>query len=482
MQKNLLRLQNELRTLSAEYADLRFVEVERARIRTKKGALEEQKETFSRGVGFRVLKHGAFGFSATGDLSENSLTSHLRQAEKMAREFSKIRHSEIKLTPRKPVQERWKMPVGKEPWGLSLKEKIGPLLEAEKKMLREPHIDSASSFLDFTRKRIVFISSEGSWIEQTLYRTGGWIYGETWRGREKIRRSWPGPSGCYRAQGYEAIEGFNFISEADRLAEELKELRQSPEAPAGEYTLILKGSVLALQLHETFGHASESDRVYGYEDNFGGRTFLNPGLLGGFPVASSAVNLVSDSRFESGLGGTGSFQYDDEGMPAQKTEILKRGIFSAYQTSRETSFFLNQPASNAHMVAEDWSHYPLIRMTNFSLLPGKSSLEEMIAETEEGYLLDNELSWSIDEMRLDFQIGAEAGYRIRDGKIEGLVRFPVYHGNTLDFWKSCDRVGSGEEWQFWGFPDCGKGGPYQEAFTGHGLSPARFQKVRFGRE
>lgn len=271
------------------------------------------------------------------------------------------------------------------------------------------------------------------------------------------------------------------MEEGERLAEELKELQKSPEAPTGTFDLILKGSILALQIHETFGHASESDRVYGYEDNYGGRTFLNPGLLGGFPVASPIVNLASHSGMELGPG-AGSFAYDDEGVPSKRLDIIQKGIFTGYQTSRETAFFLNQPESSANMVAQDWPHYPIIRMTNVSLLPHKGMLDQIISDTEKGFLLDNELSWSIDQMRLDFQIGGEVGYRIEKGKIIGLVRFPFYHGNTLDFWRSCDRVAGPEEWRLWGFPDCGKGGPYQEAFTGHGLSPARFQNVPFGRE
>ena len=489
MEKLLLKLQDSLSRLSCEDADFRYVELERMRLRSKNGILEEAKETFSRGIGFRILKGGAFGFSATCDLSEKSLQRHLKLACESAQRFSKIRHTEVKLASVKPVKSHWVMPVEKDPWKLSLEEKVNPVLEAENKLCRHDGVDSASSLLDFTRKRIIFVSKGGSWIEQVLYRTGGWIYGETWvesrasrgAGSEKIRRSWPGPSGLFLSQGYEAVENLKFIEETGRLAEELKELRKSPEAPPGNFDLILKGSILALQIHETFGHASDSDRVYGYEDNFGGRTFLNPGLLGGAPVASPAVTLVSDSGPELGPG-TGSFAYDDEGVSAKRIEIVKKGIFTGYLTSRETAQFLNQPESTANMVAEDWSHYPLIRMTNTSLLPGHGSLEELIRDTEAGYLLDNELSWSIDEMRLDFQIGGEAGYRIHDGKIKDLVRFPVYHGNTLDFWKSCDWVAGKEEWQLWGFPDCGKGGPYQEAFTGHGLSPARFRNVRFGRE
>jgi TldD protein len=251
-------------------------------------------------------------------------------------------------------------------------------------------------------------------------------------------------------------------------------MRKSPEAPSGTFDLILTGSILALQIHETFGHASESDRVYGYEDNFGGRTFLNPGLLGSFEVASPKVTLVSD--------GLGCFAFDDEGCPARQIEIVKKGIFTHYLSSRETAMFLNQSSSSANMVAQDWSHYPLIRMTNTNLLPGTGTLKQMISNTEEGFLLDNESSWSIDELRLHFQIGAESGHSIKNGKITGLVRFPFYSGNTLDFWRSCDWVAGKSEWDMWGFDDCGKGAPYQEAFVGHGVSPARFRNVRFGRE
>jgi TldD protein len=490
MEKIISRLEDRLNRLDAEYSDFRYVEVEKIRIRTKDGKLEEVKESYSCGIGFRVLKGGAFGFSATGNLDEKFLGAHLEQAYRMAKRFSKIRHTEVKLTPLQPVRDRWEMPVDRDPWKISLKEKTDPLFEAEKILKGFAWVDSASSVLDFTRKKITFVSSEGRRIEQTLYRTGGWLSAESWietragRGgskREKIRRSWPGPSGVFRAQGYEAIQAFDFPKEARRLGEELKELRESPDTPTGVFDLILKGSILALQIHETFGHASESDRVYGYEDNFGGRTFLNPGLMGGYPVASKEVTLVSDAGMNLGPG-AGSFLYDDEGVKHQKTEIVRKGNFIDYLTSRETAFFLNRPTSSANMVALDWTHYPIIRMTNTNLLPGRFSLDEMIRTTEKGFLLDNESSWSIDEMRLGFQIGAECGYRINQGKIQGLVRFPAYHGNTLDFWRSCDAVAGEKEWQFWGFADCGKGGPYQEAFTGHGLSPARFRNVHFGRD
>lgn len=481
MKKILLPLQKEMNALRPDYADLRHVALERVRIRTKDGVLDEVKETRSSGVGFRVLKGGAFGFSATENLSHSSLSAHLRRAFEMAARFSKACRTEIKLAASKPAHGRWQTPIRKDPWKIPLNQKIKPLIEAQRELKAKPWIDTAAGSLDFTRKRVTFISSEGSRVEQVHYRTGGWLHGEIRAGSEKVRRSWPGPSGVYRAEGYEAIEGMKFERQTDRLARELKELQKCPEAPRGTFDLILKDSILALQIHETFGHASESDRIYGYEDNFGGRTFLNPGLLGGFPIASKKVSMVSDAGF--GLGpGAGGFAYDDEGVRAKRIDVIRKGVFSGHLTNRETALFLNQTESSANAVAQDWSHYPLIRMTNISLLPGAGTLAQMIRGVKNGFMLDSESSWSIDDMRLDFQIGGEAGYHIRNGKVAGLVRFPFYHGNTLDFWRSCDAVAGRGEWDFWGFADCGKGGPYQEAFTGHGLSPARFRAVRFGRE
>lgn len=481
----LAKLQGRMSRMGSEYADLRYVESERLRIRTKKGSVEEVKEYLSHGVGFRVLDKGAFGFSATWDLSESALLRHLEQARQAAQLFAKVGRRKVQLAPNPPVRAHWTMPIQKDPWAISLEEKVKPLAEAEGELLSHSWIDSTGGLLDFTRQKIVFISSEGSRIEQILYRSGGFCYGESWiegtGEHERIRRHAPGPSGLYRAQGFEAIESFHFPHEAIRLAEELRELRKAPEAPSGTFDLILKSSVLALQIHETFGHASEADRLFGYEDNFGGRTFLKPELLSGTQVASDKVNIVSDAGMSLGPG-AGSFVYDDEGVSARKIDVVRNGIFSGYLTSRETAYFLNQPRSSGNMVARDWSYYPLIRMTNLSLLPGAGMLEELISGVQDGFILDNELSWSIDEMRGDFEIGAEAGYRIRGGQVTGLVRFPVYRGRTIDFWRSCDQVAGESEWSFWGFADCGKGGPVQEIFTGHGVSPARFRNVQFGRK
>ena len=122
----------------------------------------------------------------------------------------------------------------------------------------------------------------------------------------------------------------------------------------------------------------------------------------------------------------------------------------------------------------------MVRMTNVGLLPGDSSLEEMIADTDDGVYMATNRSWSIDDRRLNFQFGCEIGWEIKNGKLGRMVRNPTYTGITPQFWGTMDRVGGEDEWVFWGTPNCGKGQPVQVGHTGHPAPAARFSSVRVG--
>src|SRR5205807_1334284 len=203
-------------------------------------------------------------------------------------------------------------------------------------------------------------------------------------------------------------------------------------------------------------------------------SFLTPDLLGHFRYGSDQVTLTADATVPSGLG---TFGYDDEGVPAQRTVLVDSGIFSGYMSSRETAARLGTTSSGA-MRADGWSRIPLIRMTNVNLDPGESSLEEMIATTEHGVYLQTNRSWSIDDRRLNFQFGTQNGWEIRDGRRVRLVRNALYSGVTPEFWRSCDAVGGADEWRMWGVVNCGKGQPGQAMHVGHGAAPCRFRNVR----
>ncbi len=175
-------------------------------------------------------------------------------------------------------------------------------------------------------------------------------------------------------------------------------------------------------------------------------------------------------------GGLGTYGWDDEGVPAERTLLVDAGIFRGYMSSRETAAELGALSSGA-MRAESWSHIPLVRMTNVNLAPGESSLEEMIATTERGVYLQTNRSWSIDDRRLNFQFGTQNGWEIADGRITRLVKNALYAGRTPEFWRSCDAVAGPDEWRMWGVVNCGKGQPSQVMHVGHGAGPCRFQGV-----
>ena len=198
--------------------------------------------------------------------------------------------------------------------------------------------------------------------------------------------------------------------------------------------------------------------------------------MGTFQYGSPIVNLTAESQRPLGLG---TFGWDDEGIPAQSTPIVKEGLFVGYLMSRETASRLDK-ISNGCMRASGWNRTPLIRMTNVSLEAGTWDLEDMIADTDQGIFMETNRSWSIDDKRYNFQFGTEIGYEIKKGKLGRMLRNPTYTGITPQFWNSCDAVANSNHWQMYGTPNCGKGQPGQIAHTGHGAAPARFRNIRVG--
>ena len=156
---------------------------------------------------------------------------------------------------------------------------------------------------------------------------------------------------------------------------------------------------------------------------------------------------------------------------------MREGRFVGYLTSRETAAALGV-APNGTMRADGWARLPLIRMTNVSLMPGAWRLADLIADTDEGILMDTNRSWSIDDRRLNFQFGTEIAWEIRNGRLGAMLRNPTYTGIGPLFWRSMDMLSS--ETEAWGTPNCGKGQPGQTGHTGHPAAPARFTGVRVG--
>jgi TldD protein len=186
------------------------------------------------------------------------------------------------------------------------------------------------------------------------------------------------------------------------------------------------------------------------------------------------VNIQIDAVLPGGLG---TFGFDDEGVPATTGWAVREGRFVGYLTSRETAAALGL-APNGTMRADGWARLPLIRMTNVSLMPGTWRLADLIADTDDGILMDTNRSWSIDDRRLNFQFGTEIAWEIKGGRLGAMLKNATYTGITPRFWGACDAVG--RDWTVWGTPNCGKGQPSQGMHVGHGAAPIRVRNVQIG--
>jgi TldD protein len=461
-----------------DYADARVVHARRQHLEAKNGALVECEEIDDLGLGVRVLKDNGWGFAATNDLTVTAIDRCVGQALDLARAAARVATGPVQRTPLEPAEATWTTPHEEDPLAVPLDERIDLLLRTVDALKTDDRITVARAQHACSHTQKFFASTEGAGIEQRILWVSFQMQAKATDGDDLQIRSWPASlEGLAVGEGHEAIRRLDPVAEAPRIAAEAIELLSAPACPSGKRDLILNGDQLALQIHESAGHPTELDRALGHELNFAGFSFMTPNQRGTLRYGSPIVNIVADSVTP---GAVGTFGFDDEGVPAQRWHLVRDGIFTGYLDSRETAATLGLPAGHGCMRASGWNRVPIVRMVNVSLAPGDSSLEEIIADTDDGVLMESNRSWSIDHLRLNFQFGTEVGWEIRGGKRGRLLKNCTYQGRTPEFWGACDKIAGPEEWKMWGVLNCGKGQPGQVMETGHGCAPARFRGVNIG--
>ncbi len=467
----------EAKRAGASYVDVRLMRAEKEALSVKNGTVEVLKSSFDQGFGIRTISSSAFGFAASYDLEPSSVKKAAKLSVEIAKAGAMVQSDNLSLAEVEPVVAAYCTPFKVDPFAIPLERKLETLLKIDEMIRRTKGINIASASMSFSRKEQIFASSEGALIEQTILMSGAGMEAVAILGGEMQVRSYPNShGGQFITGGYELMEELNFEGKAEEVAEEAALLLSAKECPSKTTDLILGGSQLALQIHESIGHPAELDRALGTEAAFAGMSFLTPDKLGNFKVGSPLVNIVADATAEKGLG---TFGYDDEGVRACRFDIVKEGTFAGYLNSRETAHFLGQEP-NGSMRTGGWNRAPLIRMTNVSLLSGQTPFEDLIADTKDGILMDTNRSWSIDDKRLNFQFATEIAWRIKNGRIVEMLKNPNYTGKTPVFWNSLNGVADEASWIIWGTPNCGKGEPMQVIGTGHGACPARFSGVEVG--
>jgi TldD protein len=464
--------------LGATYADVRVVRRRDESISVKSGRVEGVAMGESDGFGVRVLVDGAWGFAAsdTFELDEADRVGAL--AVRIAKASATALRNRVELDARPVATGTFETPAAEDPFKIPLEAKISDLVAADRAAGRVKGVSFTESTYAAHREWKTFAATDGSFTEQVITQVGAAVEANAIEGDEHQRRSYPDSGGGYQAGGYEYVRSLDLLGHAEQVGEEAVALLSAPQCPPGNRTLVLDPSMLYLQLHESCGHPTELDRVFGTEASYAGTSFLTPDKLeSGFMYGSELVTIVADA---TAAGGLGTFGWDDEGVAAQAVPLIQNGKFVGYQSSRETAPRVGRQSSGG-MRADGWNRIPLIRMTNVNMLPVPGmSLDEIVADTDDGLYLANNRSWSIDDRRLNFQFATEVAYEIKGGKKGRLFKNCTYTGITYEFWRSCDAVGDARSFVMLGTPNCGKGEPSQTARVGHAVPGARFRNVQVG--
>src|SRR3954447_3165474 len=463
-----------------DYAEARHVDEITEVVAVRNGAVDRVESDASGGLGIRVRVGGAWGFAAPEDASAAGARRALGRAIAVAEAQPRTAHAwAASLAPEPPARGHWASPCEQDPFAVSLDDKLAHLLAADAALGTDARLVVREASCRASRTRWAFASTDGAACTQEITTCGGGLSALAADGDEAQQRSYPSDHGGSVAQaGWEHLLRLELAAHAPRIASEAVELLTAPPCPEGERTLIIGSEQLALQVHESIGHALELDRILGGEASYAGTSWVGATDMGSLRYGSERLQVTADATLPGALG---SFGWDDEGVAGQRTPLIVDGVLRATLSARTSAAAVGLDRSAGCARAEGFARQPIVRMTNVSLEPGDAgTLEDLIAGTGDGLYVETNRSWSIDHRRLHFQFGTEIAREIEDGALGRLYRNASYAGITPRFWGSMDAVCSRAAWEVHGLLNCGKGEPGQMMAVSHGTAPARFRGVQVG--
>ncbi|GAB3314404.1 TldD/PmbA family protein [Larkinella ripae] len=486
---------NAAKSKGATYADVRIGRYLQQFLFTRELKVQNITNAESYGVGIRVIANGTWGFSATSDVRPEAIAKCAETAVAIAKANAKIQKEPVDLAPQKGVGEvSWKTPLKKNAFEVPVQEKIDLLLKVNDAALKNG-AGFVTSNLFFINEQKYFASTDGSYIDQDIHRiwpTFTVTAVDRQAGKFKTRDALSSPMGM----GYEYLDGsatdkiagpnglisyrnsYDMVEDATVAAQQAKEKLTARSIPPGKYDLVLDPNHLGLTIHESVGHATELDRVLGYEANYAGTSFatLDKWKTKTFNYGSKLVNIVADKTQPYTLGTVG---YDDEGVPAKEWNLIKDGILVNYQAIRDQVKILGGTESNGCCYADNWDSIQFQRMPNVSLKPSteKRSVSDMIKGVDKGIYILGRGSYSIDQQRYNFQFGGQVFYEIKNGQLAGMLDDVAYQSNTQEFWNSCAQLCDKDDYRTFGSFFDGKGQPSQISAVSHGCPTTRFNGV-----
>src|SRR3954453_11370264 len=346
----------------SDYADVRHVRSSAETLSTRNGQVESVRRWDADGFGVRVRIGGAWGFAAARGSDRADAEGALARAIAVAEAQPRTTAQVLPLATEEPASGSYSTPLEIDPLEISLEDKLALLSQADAAMQGDPRIALTSAHFEAYRDDKVFCSTEGAYCEQRIVECGGGIAATATSDHETQVRSYPG---AHREQvsqaGYEHFAGLRLAEEAPRGAGEAGGLLTAPRVPAEVTTLVLNGEQVALQVHESVGHAVELDRVLGREASYAGTSFVSASDLDTLRYGSAAMNVTADATVSGGLG---TFGWDDEGVAGHAVPIVREGVLRGFLSSRETAAEIGLDRSGGCMRAEGFARQPLVRVTN----------------------------------------------------------------------------------------------------------------------
>ncbi|HVI26493.1 MAG TPA: TldD/PmbA family protein [Xanthomonadaceae bacterium] len=478
----------------ASYCDARIGRYLRQFVITREDKVQNVVNTESTGIGIRVIANGAWGFAATNELTTDGAAKAARQAVAIAQANAKTRSAAVELAPQKGVGEvSWRTPIRKNAMEVPIKDKVDLLLGVNAAATKAG-ADFVNSMLFLVNEQKYFASTDGSYIDQDIHRIWAPMSVtaiDKASGKFKTRDGLSAPMGM----GFEYLDGdasgkhvspngivnygasYDMLEDAVAAAKQAREKLKAPSVKPGKYDLVLDPSHLWLTIHESVGHPTELDRVLGYEANFAGTSFVDlDKVKNRFQYGSEHVSIVADKQQPGSLGAVG---WDDEGVPAQKWDIIRDGKLVNLQAIRDQAHFLGLDHSQGCCYADSWASVQFQRMPNVSLQPGRQPLTpaEMIKDVEDGIYIIGDGSFSIDQQRYNAQFGGQLFYEIKNGEITRMLEDVTYQMRTPEFWNACAGVCDQRDYRLNGSFFDGKGQPEQVSAVSHGAATARFNGI-----
>ena len=420
-----------IKRYSADYIEARLEQSQTSHITYRGRELESIGRTSAVGGNVRALVKGGWGFVSFNEF--NDLPSKVELAVKQA-QFAGNKVSQLAEV--EPVVDIVPNDIDKSPVTIPLAKKKQLLDEYNDVIWQTPKIQTSVINYGDSHKKVIFLNSSGSYIEQeradvTLRLTTVAIEGS------EVQQA--GFSLGSRGD-FSQIRGLHH--QVKQMAQHAVELISAPQVKGGEYTVVLDPVLAGVFAHEAFGHLSESDFVYENE-------CLRQIMTLGRKFGSTELNIV-DSAALSGL--RGSYKYDDEGVPATKTYLIREGRLVGRLHSRETAAKMKEkPTGNARAV--NYHYPPIVRMTNTYIEPGSASFDDIIGDIKEGIYAKN---WYGGTTSMEmFTFSASEAYMIRNGKLAEMLRPVVLTGNVFTTLNNIDAIGNDLEMNQGG--GCGKG-------------------------